>query len=141
MNTFTLGLIFNSTMDKVLLMHKNRPDWQRGRVNGVGGTIEPNETSAACIVREVEEETTLATSEVDWKFVANLSGHHWSMDVYALVHKGSENDITTCTDERVEWFDVVDLPENILSNLSWLVPLAIDKMKDNTLEPINARYS
>lgn len=61
MQSYTVGLIFNPQLTRVLLMHKNRPDWQKGMMNGVGGRIEEGEESIACIVREVCEETGLTT--------------------------------------------------------------------------------
>lgn len=140
MKQFTLGLIFNATLDRIVLMRKNRPDWQQGRLNGVGGKIEKGETSIACIVREVEEETTLSTNESDWLLVANLGGDNWSMDVYCLCFDGEEQDIKTCTDEKVEWLDVSQMPKNIMSNMSWLIPLAVDKLKDQTLKSAAIRY-
>ena len=34
---WVVGFIFNSDMDHVLLINKNRPDWQIGFLNGIGG--------------------------------------------------------------------------------------------------------
>lgn len=140
MDQFTLGFVFNAKKDKVLLMHKNRPDWQRGRLNGIGGRIEEGETSIACMVREAEEETTLSTRESDWHLIANHGGKAWSMDVYAHVHRGDESAVQTCTDEKVEWFPVDALPPTILSNIAWLVPLSLDILNDKNLEPVIVRY-
>ena len=65
MKGYTVGFIFDPTYTNVLLMHKNRPEWQKGRINGVGGRIESDESSATCVVREVLEETNLKTKEKD----------------------------------------------------------------------------
>jgi 8-oxo-dGTP pyrophosphatase MutT (NUDIX family) len=40
----------------VLLVRKNRPEWQKGRLNLVGGKIEPGETPEEAAVRELYEE-------------------------------------------------------------------------------------
>jgi 8-oxo-dGTP pyrophosphatase MutT (NUDIX family) len=46
-----LGIIFNKELDKVLLILKNRPDFAKGKYNGVGGKHEANETDQACASR------------------------------------------------------------------------------------------
>ena len=52
MEKFTLGFVFNADLAKVLLVHKQRPDWQSGRINGIGGKIVGDESALNCIVRE-----------------------------------------------------------------------------------------
>lgn len=46
----------------VLLVLKERPSWQKGRLNLVGGHVEPGETPLEAAVRELKEETGI---EVD----------------------------------------------------------------------------
>jgi len=42
-----------------LLIRKSSPDWQKGKLNLVGGKIEPGETVEQAAKRELEEETVL----------------------------------------------------------------------------------
>lgn len=44
---------------QVLVIEKNRPEFQRGRLNLVGGKVEPGETVSNAAVRELLEETGL----------------------------------------------------------------------------------
>ena len=44
---------------RVLLVRKDRPKWQKGRYNLVGGKIEKGETPIEAAVRELKEETGL----------------------------------------------------------------------------------
>jgi len=116
-------------------MHKNRPDWQSGRLNGVGGRIESKETSVECIVREVFEETGVKTNnKEDWDYFGEIKSDSWRVDLYACAYVGNANDFSTTTDEEVEWFEVDSLPDNILENLNWMIPLAIDKLRNNDIE-------
>lgn len=140
MKAYTLGFIFDPTYSKVLLMHKNRPEWQKGKVNGVGGKIEEGETSAACMVREVREETGLATRESDWMLVGTIKGQDYFCDVYGLIHASDMGEAVTATDEAVEWFYVNNLPSHVVSNLTWLVPITIDKLRSNLPGLFTARY-
>ena len=41
---YVTGFLFNDELDRVVLIHKNRPKWQSGMYNGVGGKIEIFET-------------------------------------------------------------------------------------------------
>ncbi|MEM0912381.1 MAG: hypothetical protein AAGJ37_15510 [Pseudomonadota bacterium] len=40
MQNYTLGFIFDQTLEKVLLVLKKRPAWQAGKLNGVGSKAE-----------------------------------------------------------------------------------------------------
>jgi 8-oxo-dGTP pyrophosphatase MutT (NUDIX family) len=50
MKNCSLGFIFDTTLEHVLLVHKNSPAWQAGLINGPGGKIEPGETALDCMV-------------------------------------------------------------------------------------------
>ena len=41
---YVLGFIFNRQKDNVLLVEKKRPEWQKGKWNGIGGKIKENES-------------------------------------------------------------------------------------------------
>ncbi len=44
------------TKRKVLLIRKNHPDYQAGKLNGIGGKVEPGEDPLTAMVRECKEE-------------------------------------------------------------------------------------
>ncbi|MBI1957062.1 MAG: NUDIX domain-containing protein [Candidatus Niyogibacteria bacterium] len=140
MKKYTVGFVFNQALDKVLLIHKNRPEWQKGKLNGVGGHIEPDEESADCMVREVFEETGLQTKKEDWVAVGAMQGENWVVDVYGLRYAGDTNDAVTKTDEHVEWHPVHLLPAHTLTNIPWLVHLSLDKMMNDQFHRCDIRY-
>ncbi len=39
MERYVVGFCFNGDMSKVVLIQKNRPAWQVGKLNGVGGMV------------------------------------------------------------------------------------------------------
>lgn len=141
MKTYTVGFIFNQDLSEVLLMHKKRPAWQVGRLNGVGGKIEPNEGSVDCIVREVLEETGAKTQKESWSYFGEIKSDNWRVDLYTLTYLGNTDDFSTTTDEKVEWFRVGDLPDNILENLSWIIPLAIYNLKNKDIKSCSVEYT
>ena len=52
--------------DEVVLLRKSRPPMLAGKLNGIGGKIEPGEHAVDAMVREFAEETGLQTSERGW---------------------------------------------------------------------------
>lgn len=125
---YVAGFLFSPNFELVVLIHKNRPDWQAGKVNAVGGKIEEGENSTAAMQREFEEETGLRVLE--WKEFALLSdmrGYAVSF-LYAI---GNVAAARTVEDEEIEVFQVSDLPDNCIPNLHWLIPMAINIKRDN----------
>ena len=62
----TLGYLWDQESDNILMIRRNaRPnDDHFGKVNGLGGKLEPNEGTVAGFRREIDEETGLALSEL-----------------------------------------------------------------------------
>ncbi len=131
MRMYTVGFIFNEDLSQVLLIKKTHPDWQKGKLNGVGGKIEPEEKSLECIVREVIEETGCKTNPESWIYFAKIKGSEHSVDFYAHVHKESTDTFVSLTDEKISWFKSDKLPDHVIENLRWLIPLAVDKLKND----------
>ena len=140
MQRYTLGFIFTSSLEEVLLIHKLKPEWQKGRINGIGGKVEVGERALACIVREVKEEAALQSQEHEWIHMGKLSAADWITDVFVMKYMGDKNDAKSVEAEKIEWFALNNLPENIIGNLSWLIPLAIDKIISKTPGDFIANY-
>lgn len=124
MEKFTLGFVFNADLAKVLLVHKQRPDWQSGRINGIGGKIVGDESALNCIVREWKEESALAIQPENWIRYALIKQLEGNVVVFASKFTGDMSEATQNDYEMIEWFDITNLPQNSLSNLIWLVPMA-----------------
>ena len=74
MNRYVVGFAFNKVGDQVVLIKKNRPAWQSGLLNGIGGHIEETDKTALdAMIREFEEETSVLTSPKDWNTLCSLS--------------------------------------------------------------------
>ncbi|OGG41785.1 hypothetical protein A2837_01050 [Candidatus Kaiserbacteria bacterium RIFCSPHIGHO2_01_FULL_46_22] len=140
MKRYTVGLIFNSTLTEVVLMDKTHPDWQKGKLNGIGGRIEDGESSVDCIVRETREETDLETISSNWQLFATIAEGDSEVDFFGLVHFGSKDDIKTVTDEKVSWYPVKAIPENAIMNIHWLIPMAMEKLKGGIFDIAKIKY-
>lgn len=113
--------------DWVALIRKARPAWQAGKLNGIGGSIEPDETALFAMQREFKEETG-ATID-DWRCFAVLK--HGRALVYMFVSFCEYTELQQTTDEKVEWFHIsITRTPTVISNLSWLIPLAVSGNKE-----------
>lgn len=133
-----LAFIFDSSLQKVLLIHKNRPEWQKGKLNGIGGKLNPKERKEAGITREVHEETNLVISK--WKYIGSLQNDKDLVYCFTTIYNNQLTDALTTTDEKIEWVAIDKLPLNVHPNLTWLIPLCIDILKNNTVEKVSVRY-
>jgi 8-oxo-dGTP diphosphatase len=128
---YVVGLAFSPDFKRVALIRKTRPEWQRGRLNGIGGKVERDETPVAAMRREFREEAGVDTQERDWTHKLTLSSpsEGWAVDFFAtalgdpvLLHTTNQ---TGEIEEVIVCF-VDDLPEAVLPNLRWIVPLCLD---------------
>lgn len=122
-------------------MHKTKPENQAGMINGLGGKIEDGETAIDCMVREIREESGLVTKANSWIHLGLLRGSDWSVEVFGTIYQGSLSDAHSLEAQTVEWFDIKNLPDNVLHNLHWLIPLAIDKLKHGDFLTASIEYS
>lgn len=105
MNLYVLGFAFDD-LGRVALIRKRRPDWQAGRLNGIGGHIENHETAYHAMVREFYEETGVKL--VDWQAVGVMKGDDWHVTVFTVT-SSKVRGVRTATDEEV----VLQLPHNL----------------------------
>jgi 8-oxo-dGTP diphosphatase len=114
---YVCGFLFDGC-GNVALIEKRRPEWQKGRLNGVGGQIEKGETPLKAMVREFREE---AGDEISWRQFCLVKGDGYR--VYYFTSK-ERAEISSKTDEKVGWYSIDKLPANVLPNLRWLIPMA-----------------
>lgn len=121
---YVLGFAFYRDSRKVVLIRKIKPAWQCGKLNGVGGKIERGEHCNDAMAREFKEETGCDTFCTDWVKFTEL--HFSDAIVYCFAtslpyHKR----VATTTEEKILVCSVDDLPEDLLPNLAWLLPMAL----------------
>jgi len=113
---YVLGFAFNG--NNVLLIRKTRPAWQAGRLNGVGGKVEPEDWCLAeAMRREFKEETGVDTVVEDWKQFAqhlkpgatNGDPTSYSLHVFmTLLNDEQAAQVTKTTDEEPAWVDFIE---------------------------------
>ncbi len=108
--------------EEVLLVKKNRPAWQKGKWNGVGGKVERGEDVAAAMSREFKEEAGARIRT--WREFAKLKDT--GADISFLVAHGDPK-IRTTTDELVRWHPISGLHKlPTVPDVYPLVLLALD---------------
>ncbi len=134
MQRYVVGLAFNADKSELILIHKiHGPKCVLDKWNGVGGKIEPNEQAIDAMIREFQEETGVRSLHGDWEqFCVIQSSVHQVVFFWAANDKFMNAETTT--DENVHKFflghpptsKVKNLPEKIMGNLMWMVPLVCD---------------
>jgi 8-oxo-dGTP diphosphatase len=122
---YVVGFLFSPDYKKVVLIRKNRPQWQVGKLNGVGGHVEVGEFPCDAMSREFVEETGVYLN--GWEDFFTIENE------FAYVHffwYSSEDysRVQSLTDEIVEIHDVDNLFSlDVIPNLRWLIPMVLDE--------------
>ena len=127
---YVVGFAFNRDGSIVTLIRKNRPEWQKGKYNGVGGKVEEGEFDLEAMVREFKEETGADTYAGDWRWFYEITGHEYVVNFYYTT-LDSRTILTSATDEMVapvvvdKMYSEYCLIE-FVPNLKWLIPMALE---------------
>ena len=112
---YVVGIVTDGS--KILLLRKNNPDWQKGLYNGVGGKVNLDETPLEAIIRECQKEVGLEIS--NWNQIETIplqSGVDLTY-FFAVIEEEELKKAQSLQDERVEFFDIDNLPKNTLKDL------------------------
>lgn len=123
---YVCGFLFHPDREAVVLIEKQKPEWQKGKLNGVGGKMETWESPASAMAREFKEEAGAMVPAERWKhfrtecfptnnkvfwFAAIANFHEWK-----AVRTVEEENI-------VRWSgDITD--KKLMYNLRYLIPMA-----------------
>lgn len=132
---YVVGYCFSPDFDAVALIEKIKPTWQKGKLNGIGGKIEPGEAPVEAMRREFGEEATAVIREwlhirTEW-FTAGQEqrrGHPGGAQIFHFAHRATLVEwcnIRAATAERIMRVALPlrpDLP--VIYNLPYLIPMA-----------------
>jgi 8-oxo-dGTP diphosphatase len=128
MKKYVVGFMFSTDLQFVALIRKNRPEWQAGKLNGIGGKIEEDESPRDAMIREFYEETGVLTASDDWTISGRIGEEAFDENEFQVyVLKAVSNkvfDVKTTTDEKVMicFADNVAEFNETVSNLRAIVP-------------------
>lgn len=130
---YVCGFAFDP-LGQVVLIQKKRPAWQAGKLNGVGGHVEPGEAPASAMAREFFEETGVSTLAVCWEpFLELTTESTGAVCTFFVFNQQIRDDrgfdlreVVSKTDEPV----LFNSPDHLIfhhetvANVPWLLVLA-----------------
>lgn len=132
---YTLGFVFDIEYEHVLLIRKNKPLWQKGRYNGIGGKLEQDEPILEGMIREFQEETghLLPTFVKTISFSGTSSSGNWRVYCFrGVLPLERMREINIKTSDNLEPIicaevDTIIHNDKLISNLKWVIPLHADQ--------------
>lgn len=136
---YVLGFVFDKDFNKVVLIKKNKPDWQKGKLNGIGGKIENGEEESDAMTREFLEEAGVFIHSNNWHNFATLNGSDFCVECFTAVINNFD-EIKTMEEEEIYIYNLNEPLGSHISNLSWLIPMAKNYYEDIDLLDIRVEY-
>lgn len=133
MTSYCLGFAFTDHDNFVVLIRKNKPAWQKGLLNGVGGKVEETDGSPRyAMVREFAEETGLVTHSDLWVPFTEMRYDGVRVHCFATRLPRENESFSQMTDEQVGLYSIIDVRNHpkIIPNLRWLIPMALHKLNE-----------
>ncbi len=119
-----------------MLLRAKEPN--KGRWNGVGGKIEPDETPSCCCKREVLEETGLQVTDLSYRGIISLDG---ADQIYVFISRDFAGTVIDSPEGILEWktIDWILQSSEVVTN----IPLFLETILDPNTEPrrFECRYS
>jgi 8-oxo-dGTP diphosphatase len=135
---YVVGFMFNVQRTHVALILKEKPAWQRGKFNGVGGKIELGESALEAMVREFREETGHETNPETWLHYCNMSGGSndgagGGFEIGFFCCYGDIDALRSTESEKLSLIPIdyiTPLWPRAIENVPWLIGLALDHLQD-----------
>jgi 8-oxo-dGTP diphosphatase len=140
MTRYVVGFMFDAMGNNVVLIKKTKPQWQAGKLNGVGGKVEPGETPHQAMAREFQEESGVLTPPAWWEAFCTLHGDNFEVECFRAFSDVCFRGARTMEGEEIVKGISSLVPDlaragAAVSNLGWLVTMALDK---NNGQPFTA---
>jgi 8-oxo-dGTP diphosphatase len=139
---YVLTFVLSPDYQKILLILKKKPEFQRGKFNGIGGKVEVDDKSLeAAASRELKEETGLDLPEYLFhKFCVftDKKQDDTTHRIFCYALTADIDKINTVnfspTEEQVFLIQIENLrwllnQGRLLSNVVWLTEMAVNKLK------------
>lgn len=125
---YVAGFLFSTDTRQVALISKKKPEWQAGKLNGIGGSYNKKESPLGAMVRKFYEETGFYQPE--WTYFCSKTGlsadQTESWRVKFFISFGDLTRIKHTSDEKPVICDVANLPaDKVLPDVRWLIPMAL----------------
>lgn len=120
--------------NNVLLIEKNRPEWQKGKFNLVGGKIEPGENPMDAALREFHEEAGIKADKIkELGMISGTWGEIYCYNIYLDKDVVSSSDFPrVCDGETLFWkpWDEIKNSHRLMPNLKVIIPLCMAEFEN-----------
>lgn len=122
--SYVNGFMINPDTKQVLFIEKQRPEFQKGKWNGIGGKIEFGEAPIDAMVREFYEEADVVTKPEDWTHTVSLEGVDFVVHFYRCFVSRFPAFRQT-TDEALGLYFLSSVYTGLptLDNMRWILPM------------------
>lgn len=104
MKKLNVIIVYNKNEDKILMCKREKEPY-KGKLNLVGGKVEPNETELEAAYRELKEETGITDKDIELIHLMNFQ--YMMTDKELEVYYGKLNKDVTVVEEvnKLYWID------------------------------------
>ena len=129
MKQYALGFVFNANQTEVLLIRKLKPEWQKNKLNGIGGKQEEGESPHFAMMREFKEEAGVVIPIWEHCITLTAKDEKWRVFIWrAFMATGIEN-VKPQTEELIYGVKTNRIPRDVIPNLRWIIPMLMDNLK------------
>lgn len=130
MKNYSNVFALNSRYSEVVLVRKNRPAWQNGLLNAVGGKVDADETYLQCAIREFKEETSVDISEYPIHHFADLVGVDYKIGFFLVILDDTAfYECKTTESEQIDRYDINEIltsQYDIVNNTPFMLSICMD---------------
>lgn len=119
-------LLVDYDEERILLIKKNRPDWQAGKLNIIGGHVEGDKDTSDAAIREVFEEVGIELKNIRYFCLLNTVTPCEAVVYFYVAFCDIETAIQKTDEEPVSMLIEHAIDMDIIPNLKYLIPLALD---------------
>ena len=121
---YVVGFAYSSDKSRVMLIRKQKPEWQKGCLNGIGGKIEPGEQPDEAMQREGVEETGLVLEWTHKGYMSGTNNDGSSFECHIFyAYTDQIFGYQQVESEQIGLFSMDDLNgEKVIENLNFLIP-------------------
>lgn len=125
MTKYVLGFAFNANMTSLALIEKQKPEWQKGLLNGIGGKIEEDESEYEAMQREFKEEAGI--DEENWFQFLIMQGEDWIVHCFWTKLGDEFYKLRSMEAEKVVVVNPAKIHNSkVVESLLWIVPMAVN---------------
>lgn len=131
MKKYTVTFLFSPEFELVWLITKQKPEWQKGCLNGIGGKIEEGETPSYSAVRELKEESGITVYENELTEIGQMIGtNNDGSEFQVFIFAGTTTEVLKSQEiEEVDLYRVCDITSmKTIENVPMLIEACIYRL-------------